>query len=44
MWEDVKAFRGCDSPRGGVEYVTKVCQLIEKCDAHRRSVQVFWEV
>ena len=29
----------CDSFQGGVKDVKTVCQLKEKCDAHRRSVQ-----
>ena len=37
-------FRRCDSPQGGVKYVTKVCQLMERCDAHGRSVKELGEV
>ena len=31
-------FRRCDSPQGGGKAVRKVCQLMERCDAHGRSV------
>ena len=37
-------FRRCDSPQGGVKDVRKVCQLMERCDTHRRSVQEHGEV
>ena len=37
-------FKRCDSPQGGVEDVRKVCQLMERCDAHWRSVQELGEV
>ena len=33
-----------DSPHGGVKFVTKVCQLMERCDAHWRSVEQLVEV
>ena len=32
-------FRGCDSHQGSVKDVRKVCQLIERCYAHGRSVR-----
>ena len=38
------AFRKCDSPQGGVNDVRKMCQLMERCDAHGRNVQVLGEV
>ena len=34
--EGVITFRRRDSPRGGVEDVIKVCQLMERCYAHGR--------
>ena len=37
-------FRRCDSPQGGVKDVRKVCQLMERCVAHGRSVQELGEV
>ena len=39
VWEGVITFRRCDSLQGGVKDVRNVCQLIEMCDAHGRSVQ-----
>ena len=42
-WEDVIYFMGCGSPQGGVKVVRKVCQLVERCDAHPRSVQELGE-
>ena len=38
------AFRKCDSPQGGVNDVRKVFQLMERCNAHGRSVQVLGKV
>ena len=38
------SFRRCDSPQGGVNYVRKVCQLMEGCNAHGGSVQDLGEV
>ena len=26
--------RECDSPKGGVKYIRKVCQLVGRCDVH----------
>ena len=43
-WEGVITFRSFDSPKGGVKYVRKVCQLMERCDAHGRSVREVGEV
>ena len=37
-------FRRCDSPQGGVKDNRKVRKLMERCDAHRRSVQERGEV
>ena len=37
-------FRRCDSPQGSVKDVRKVCQLMERCDAHGRIVQELGEV
>ena len=34
----------CDSHQGGVKGITKVCQLMESCDAHWKSVQEIGEV
>ena len=33
-----------DSPKGGVKDVRKVCPLMERCDAHGRSLQELGEV
>ena len=44
LWEGVITFKRCDSPQGGVKDVRKTCQLMERCDAHGRSVQEFGEV
>ena len=38
------AFSKCDSPQGGVNDVRKLFQLMERCDAHGRSVQVLGKV
>ena len=37
-------FRRCDSPRGGVKGVRKVCQLMERCDGHWGDVTMLGEV
>ena len=37
-------FRRCDSPQGGVKDYRKVCQLMARCDALRRSVQELGKV
>ena len=29
---------GCDSPKGGVKCIRKVCQLIVMCDGHGGNV------
>ena len=39
VWEGGITFMRCDSSQGSVIDVTKVCQLMERCDAHGRSVQ-----
>ena len=44
MWEGVITLRRCDSPQGGAKCIRKVCQLMERCDAHRRGVQELGEV
>ena len=44
VWEGVITFRRCDSSQGGVKDVRKVCQLMERCDSHGRSVQDLGEV
>ena len=44
MWKGVVTSRRCDSPRGSVKYMRTVCQLMERCDAHRRSVQELGDV
>ena len=44
MWEGVITFRRCHSPQGGVTDVRKMCQLMERCDAHERSVQELWKM
>ena len=44
MWEGMITFSRCGSPQGGVKDVRKVCQLIERCDAHGRSVKEVREV
>ena len=43
MCECVITFRRCDSPQG-VKDVRKVCQLMERSDAHWRSVYELREV
>ena len=35
--EGLITYRKCDNPHGGFKGVSKVCQLIEKCDTHGRS-------
>ena len=42
--EGVIPFRRCDSPQGGVKDHRKVCQLMARCDAHRRSGQELGKV
>ena len=42
--EGVITFTRCDSPQGGVKGIRKVCQLMERCDAHGRSVQELGQV
>ena len=37
-------FRRCDRPQGGVKNVRKVCYLMERSDAHGRSVQELGKV
>ena len=44
VWEGVITFKRCDSPQGGVKCVRKVCQLMERHDAHRISVQELGEM
>ena len=44
VWEGVVTFRRCDSPQGSVKAIRKVCQLMETCDVHGRSVQELGEV
>ena len=34
------ADRRCDSCQGGVKCIRKVCQLMERCDGHGKSVKV----
>ena len=34
----------CDIPQVSVKDVRKVCQLMERCEAHGRSVQELGEV
>ena len=36
VWEGVITFMRCYSCQGGVKDVRKVCQLMERCHAHRR--------
>ena len=36
--------RKCDSYQGGVTYIRKVCQLVERCDGHGGDVKVLGEV
>ena len=44
VWEGVITFRKFDSPQGGVNNIRKLFQLMERCDAHGRSVQELGEV
>ena len=44
MWEGVITFRRYDSSQGSLKDVRKACQLMERCDAHGRSVQELGEV
>ena len=44
MWEGEITFKRYDSPQGGVKVVRKVCQLMERCDAHGRNEQELEEV
>ena len=44
VWEVVITFKRYDSAQGGVKVVRNVCQLMERCDAHERSVQELGEV
>ena len=36
--------RECDSPKGGVKDIRKVCQLVGRCDGHGVDVSRLWEV
>ena len=36
--------RKCDSPKGGVKGIRKVCQLMERCDGHVGGVKGCGEV
>ena len=40
----VTAVRKCDMQPSGMKCIRKVCQLLERCDAHGRSVQELVEV
>ena len=40
----LRCVRKCDSCQGDLKDVRKVCQLMERCDAHGRSVQELGEV
>ena len=44
VWEGMITFSWWDSPQRGVKDVRKVCQLMERFDAHERSVQELREV
>ena len=37
-------FRNLGSPKGGVMSITKVWQLMERCDGHEKDVKVLKEV
>ena len=34
-WGGVAVVRECDSPKGGVKCIRKVCQMMKRCDGHR---------
>ena len=36
--------RECDSPKGGLKYIRKVCQLVGRCDGHGGDVRRLDEV
>ena len=36
--------RECDSQKGGVKDISKVCQLVERCDGYGGDVSRFGEV
>ena len=36
--------RKCNTPKGGVKDVRKVCQLVERCDGYAGDVKVLGEV
>ena len=36
--------RECDSPKGGVNDITKVCQLVGRCDGNAGDVRRLGEV
>ena len=42
VWEGVTVKR-YDSPQGGLKVVRKVCQLMDRCDAHGCSIQELGE-
>ena len=44
VWEGVITFRRCDSLQVGVKDARKVCQLMDRFDAHGRSVHKLREV
>ena len=44
MWEGVITFKRCDIHQGGVKVFRKVCQLMEKYEAHGRSVHELGKV
>ena len=43
-WVGVTVVRKCGSNEGGVKYIRKVCQLIERCDVHGGDVRGYGEV
>ena len=36
--------RKCESPKGGVKYIRKVCQLVGRCDGHGGEMMRLGEV
>ena len=44
VWEGVITFRRCGNHQEGVKGVTKVCQVMERCDSHWGDMNVLGQV
>ena len=43
-WEGVTVVRECDSLKGGVKGIRKVCELVVRCDGHGGDLRRLGEV